>query len=119
MHASSLGGAAFVLIAFAGPAWSDALLPKDIQATFFTGQPFTASTPQKVKFKMVFTADHKATREPLGKVGTAGEGKWKLSNDGFCTSWKDNRFNCYRLITSGENKWSVMQGTTAQAFWSK
>jgi hypothetical protein len=119
MRASIIGSAVLALVASNGPAWSDALLPKDIQATFFNGQPFTASTPQKVRFKMIFTADHKATREPLGSVGGAGEGKWKLSNDGFCTSWKGPRFNCYRLITSGENKWSVMQGTTPLAFWSK
>src|SRR5712691_7288858 len=32
------------------------LAPNDVQATFFNGQPFTASTPSGVKFKMVFNA---------------------------------------------------------------
>ena len=32
--------------AFIAPALAAALAPKEIQATFFTGQPFTASTPK-------------------------------------------------------------------------
>jgi hypothetical protein len=101
------------------PALADALKPAEIKATFFNGQPFTASTLANVKFKMVFTPDGKATREPMGKSGSKGDGTWKLSHDGFCTTWAGAKPNCYRLITSGENKWSVMQGTTARAYWSK
>ena len=41
--------AGFVLAAPAGR-----MAPKDIQDTFFNGQPFTAATPSNVKFKMVF-----------------------------------------------------------------
>jgi hypothetical protein len=33
--------------------------PRDIQATFFTGQPFTASTTSGTQFKMTFTPDVK------------------------------------------------------------
>ena len=40
-------------LAAAAPAGR--LAPKDIETTFFTGQPFTASTLSNVKFKMVFT----------------------------------------------------------------
>ena len=72
------------------------LAPNDIQATFFTGQPFTASTTN-IKYKMVFTADGKMTREPIGSGGSKGEGTWKLSKDGFCTTWKGSTAaNCYR-----------------------
>jgi hypothetical protein len=96
------------------------LAPKDIQATFFTGQPFTAATPSNVKFKMVFTADGKVMREPVSKTGGAkGEGTWKLTNDGFCTTWKGSKANCFRVITAGDNKWSVMKGTTVVATWTK
>ncbi len=95
-----------------------AMLPKEIKDTFFNGKPFTASTLQKVRYKMVFTTDGKVTREPLGKAGAAGEGTWKLSGDGFCTAWKGAKQNCFRLV-AGEGKWSVMTGTTAQAYWTK
>ena len=95
------------------------LSPKEIQATFFTGEPFTAATPANVKFKMVFTPDGKMTREPLSKSGAKFEGTWKLSQDGFCSTWKGSKQNCYRVQTSGENKWAVIVSTQAVAYWSK
>ena len=77
-----------VFSAGAGVAVAAPLAPADVQSTFFNGQPFTSSTPQNIKFTMVFTADGKMTREPLGKSGVKGEGTWKLSKDGFGTTWK-------------------------------
>jgi len=64
------------------------LSPKEIQAEFCNGQPFTSSTPSNTKFTMVFKVDGKVTRKPQGKTGVGGEGTWKLSKDGFCTTWK-------------------------------
>src|SRR6266511_1635110 len=96
------------------------LAPKDIQAMFFTGQPFTVSTLLNVKFNMVFTADAKVMRELVNKTGGAkGEGTWKLNNDGFCTTWKGSKANCFRVLSAGDNKWSVMKGTTVVATWTK
>ena len=95
------------------------LAPKDIQATFFTGQPFTAATPANVKFKMLFTPEGKAARDPMGKTGSKAEGTWKLSTDGFCTAWSGGKPNCYTLVPSGQNKWSVMNGMNLAAIWSK
>jgi hypothetical protein len=95
------------------------LAPADIQTTFFNGQPFTASTTSNLKFKMTFTADGKAKRLPLGK-GTRGEGTWKLSKDGFCTTWGGQTIaNCFTVVSGGDNKWSVMRGSTIQAIWTK
>jgi hypothetical protein len=101
------------------PAAAAELPPNEIQSTFFTGQPFTSSTPANVKFKMVFTSDGKMTREPAAKSGAKGEGTWKLSKDGFCTTWKGSKANCFRIVTAGDNKWSVMKGTTVVATWTK
>jgi hypothetical protein len=100
------------------PVVAATLTPNEIQTTFFTGQPFTASATN-VKYKMVFSADGKMTREPVGTAGSKSEGTWKLSKDGFCTTWKGSKPNCYRLLTAGDNKWSVMQGATAVATWTK
>jgi hypothetical protein len=97
----------------------DKVAPKDIQSTFFTSQPFTASTPSKVKFQMVFTPDGKATREPAGKTGAKGEGTWKLTGDGFCTAWNNAKPNCYTLVSTANNKWSVMKGPALVAVWTK
>jgi hypothetical protein len=114
LFVAGVAGAAFI-----APALAAALAPKEIQATFFTGQPFTASTPKGVKYKMVFTANGKITREPAGRAGTKDEGTWKLSKDGFCTTWKGSKANCYTLVTLESNKWSVVKGTQAVASWSK
>jgi hypothetical protein len=95
------------------------LPPNEIQATFFNGQPFTSSTTSNIQFKMVFMPNGKMTREPLGKSGIKGEGTWKLSKDGFCTTWKGSKENCYGLVSSGNNKWSVVKGAAAMGTWSK
>jgi hypothetical protein len=94
------------------------LAPSDIQATFFNGQPFTATSPANVKFKMTFTADGKMKRHPMGK-GSKGEGTWTLSKGGFCTTWKGAKEHCFTVVGAGENKWSVLQGSTIMATWSK
>jgi len=118
MRASLTAGA--VIIAATGVALAASLAPNEIQTTFFNGQPFTAATLTNTKFKMVFTADGKMTREPAGKSGGAkSEGTWKLSKEGFCTTWKGSKANCFRIVSAGDNKWSVTKGTGVVATWSK
>jgi len=117
-----IAGAACALLACFGLACAapaGKLAPADIQSTFFTGMPFTSSTPQNIKYKMTFTADGKMTREPQGKAGVKGDGAWKLSKDGFCTTWKNSPQNCFTLVAAGDNKWSVMKGTSLVGTWSK
>src|SRR5262249_13016126 len=103
----------------AAPALAATLAPNEIQSSFFTGQAFTSSTPANIKFKMVFTPDGKMTREPVGTAGAKGEGTWKLSKEGFCTTWKGSKPNCFQIVTAGDNKWSVVKGTTGVATWTK
>ena len=95
------------------------LTPKEIQTEFFDGKPFTAATTSGTKFKLMFTADGKVTREPQDKAGSKGEGTWKLSKDGFCTSWREKSSTCYTLVNVDKNKWSVVKGATTVAVWSK
>ena len=102
---------------------AEPMVPRDIQATFFNGQPFTASTPSGSKFKMVFISDGQMTRESLTQSGTKTSGKWKLSASGFCTTWQHAKPNCFTVVSSGENKWSVRKiATTIEmtvAIWSR
>ena len=106
------------VVVVAAPVLAAVLAPAEIQSTFFTGQPFTASASGG-KFKMVFTADGKMSREPMGAGDAKSEGTWKLSKEGFCTTWKGSKANCYRVESSGENKWSVKKGSQVVATWSK
>jgi hypothetical protein len=113
---SALVTSALVTSALAAPPAK--LAPADIQSTFFTGQPFTASTPSNLKFKMTFMSDGKMKRVPIG-TGSKGEGTWKLSKEGFCTMWKGSKDRCFTVVSAGNNKWSVLQGSTIMATWSK
>jgi hypothetical protein len=121
MLARTLGVAAGVLLlGLTAASAATRLTPAEIQTTFFNGQPFTASTPSNIKFKMVFTPDGKTTREPVGKSGVKGEGTWKLSKDGFCTTWKGNKAsNCFTVVNTDPNKWSVIKGAATVAVWNK
>jgi hypothetical protein len=115
-----IAGAACALLSATGMAAPAGLVaPADIQTTFFDGKPFTSSTPQNIKYTMMFAADGKMTREPQGKTGVKGEGTWKLSKDGFCTTWKNSPANCFTLISAGDNKWSVLKGNSIIGTWSK
>lgn len=107
-------------LAAPGTGWTATkLAAADIQSTFFDGKPFTAATPSNIKFKMTFMPDGKVTREPVGKSGVKGEGTWKLSKDGFCTTWKNSKASCFTLAANGTNKWSVLRGPAVVATWSK
>src|SRR5262245_13428909 len=105
-----LAAAALFVATNNGSDAANRLSPKEIQAEFFNGAPFTSLTPSNTKFTMVFKADGKVTRKPQGTTGVGGEGTWKLSKDGFCTTWKGSKENCFTLVTAGEKKWSVMKG---------
>jgi hypothetical protein len=111
--------AALLLLTATGAAAADKMAPADIQSTFFNGQPFTASTLSNVKFKMTFMADGKMKRQPVG-TGPRGQGTWKLSKDGFCTTWNGSTLsNCFTVVSAGENKWSVLKGSSVAATWTK
>jgi hypothetical protein len=115
-----LAGVFLVCLGAASAAPAGKLAPNDIQSTFFNGQPFTSSTPsQAITYKMVFGTDGTMTREPQGKSGVKGEGNWKLSKDGFCTTWKNSPQNCFTLVSGADNKYSVMKGNTLVGIWSK
>ena len=105
-------------------AWAaEPMSSADIRATFFTGQPFTAASPSGAKFKMTFTPDGKMTRGPLERSGSKDAGTWKLNAKGFCTAWGHSAANCFTVLPSGENKWSVQKTATTiattVAVWSK
>ena len=123
MRALSASAVAIAVLAGLGTAPASAapatkLPPSEIQSTFFNGQPFTAATPANVKFKMTFMADGKMKREPVG-AGSKGAGTWTLSKDGFCTAWNGGKPSCFTVVSAGDNKWSILHGSTIMATWSK
>jgi hypothetical protein len=120
-HIASVVAGTAAAVVFATAVFADPvakLAPADIQSTFFTGQPFTAATPSNVKYKMTFSADGKMKRVPVGS-GSKGAGTWELSKDGFCTTWSGSKPSCFTIVAAGDNKWSVLKGSTILATWSK
>jgi hypothetical protein len=117
--AVTVGACSVQLLLSARAAFAAPMMPSDIQATFFNGQPFTASTPGGTKFKMIFTPDGTMIREPRGKSGAKSSGTWKLDTSGFCTTWKKAETKCYTIVPNGKNKWSVQKGSTTIAVWAK
>jgi hypothetical protein len=122
MRATSLVIAVLVLNASAAFS-GQPMAPNDIKATFFNGQPFTATSPSGTKFTMTFTPDGKMTRQALVQSGKTNVGIWKLNAKGFCTSWERAGSNCFSVVPSGENRWLVQKTgttiTTTIAVWSK
>jgi hypothetical protein len=114
-----LAGISVALLVTGAALAAQKLTPKEIQTAFFDGKPFTAATTSGTKFKMTFSADGKAVREPQDKAGSKGEGTWKLSKDGFCTAWQSKAAICYTLVNVDKNRWSVVKGATTIAVWSK
>ena len=114
-----LAGAAIAALVTGAALGASKLTPKEIQTEFFDGKPFTAATTSGTKFRLTFTPDGKMTREPQDKAGQKGEGTWKLSKDGFCTTWKGSPSNCYTIVKVEKNKWSVVKGAATVAVWSK
>jgi hypothetical protein len=118
MRAGPLAVAYMLFVAGAAFA-AEPMAPSDIQATFFNGQPFTASTPGGTQFKMTFTPDGKMIREPLAHTGYKNNGTWKLDAKGFCTTWQHAQRTCFNVIPNGENKWSIQKGASVIATWTK
>ena len=114
---------AVILLGVRAALTAEPMAPNEIKATFFNGQPFTALSPSGAKFKMTFTPDGKMNREALEQVGKGSAGTWKLNATGFCTTWEHAKPNCFTVIPSGENKWSVQKIATTiattVAVWSK
>ena len=108
---------AFAVILFGASAAlaAEPMAPSEIQATFFTRQPFTATTPSGTKFKMTFTPDGKMIHEPLAQPGNKSTGAWKLNVKGFCTTWSHAKSNCFTIVPGGENKWLVQRVATTIA----
>jgi hypothetical protein len=114
---------AVILLGASAALTAEPMAPNEIKATFFNGQPFTAVSPSGAKFKMIFAPDGKMTREALEQAGKGSAGTWKLNATGFCITWDHAKPNCFTVIPSGENKWSVQKIATTiattVAVWSK
>ncbi|MDQ0468927.1 hypothetical protein [Labrys wisconsinensis] len=94
------------------------LTPDQIKTTFVTGVPFTAETLAGKARTITLKADGSA--EVVSKGQKKGEtGKWRLSTDGYCSTWGKGTENCF-LIKKVGKKYAVMTAKKeVVAHWSK
>ena len=92
--------------------------PPEIKATFGTGTPFTATAPSGKVIMITLKPDGVAQAVPKGKKkGKAG--KWRLSDDGYCTAWEKAAENCYKIRQIGADYEVVNASNAIIAHWTK
>src|SRR3954468_6458228 len=75
---------------------ADFLTPDQIKATFITGVAFTAEAMGGKTKTITLNPDGSATLVAKGKK-TGQTGKWRLSTDGYCSTWNKGTENCYLI----------------------
>ena len=119
MKTNRLAASAFVMLGLASPALAaEFLTPDEIKAQFATGVPFTAETAGGAKKKLTLEPDGTAKSASAGqKAGQ--EGKWRVSKDGYCSTWGKDPENCYFIKKAGK-RFEVLDAKKAIiAHWSK
>ncbi len=99
-------------------AATTALSPDAIKATFGNGVPFSSTSPSGARYTLTLKPDGTAARAPKqSKAPTPG--KWRLSKDGYCSTWSSGKENCFTIQQNG-TKYSVLDshGKLA-AVWSR
>jgi hypothetical protein len=90
---------------FAGPLDKPAdekLTGEAIKATWFNGQPFTATAPDGSVYKFIFQPDGKASKVPTAKKAPAVAGFWRIIAEGYCVRWTGQvREKCFNIRNEG------------------
>jgi hypothetical protein len=82
------------------------LSPDEIKSVFANGKPFTAVSMGGKAYWLTLNADGSAMEIPkLKKSGKPG--KWRLSDEGYCTKWRVHEEHCYTVEKNG-NRYDVL-----------
>ena len=82
------------------------LTPDQIRTLFGTGKPFTATSVSGIKtYAFTFNPDGSAMERLKGaKKGVSG--KWRVSDNGYCTTWNGGTEHCY-TVDKGAKSYEV------------
>ena len=97
---------------------SHLLLPKEIRSDFGTGVPFAATTMSGKTIIITLTSDGTAQAIPAGKK-KGKNGKWRLSDNGYCTTWEKSTEHCYRIRQNGSGFDVLDAASVIVAHWAK
>ncbi len=105
--------AALALAGVVSPASAatNQLTPDEIQSTFANGKPFTAVSTSGDVFVLTFKPDGSALETLKGRR-KGSTGSWRVSDKGYCTTWRSNKEHCYTVVKVGA-KYAV-RGATGQ-----
>ena len=67
---------------------------------------------------MTFTPDGKMKRAPIGS-GRQGRRHLEAVEGRLLHHLEGRQANCFTVVSAGDNKWSVLKGSTIMATWSK
>ena len=94
------------------------LLPAEITSTFATGVPFAATAPSGKMIMLTLKPDGTAQATPKGKK-KGKRGKWRLSDDGYCTTWEKSSEHCYKIRQNGAGYDVLNISGIIVAHWAK
>src|SRR5262249_6348322 len=100
------------------PAYAaEFLTPDEIKTIFGTGAPFTTESASGKKKTLTLSPDGSAKVISKDKKATES-GTWRVSADGYCSTWGKSTENCY-LIKKVGKKFEVLTPKKALvARWS-
>lgn len=98
----------------AGAAWAAEIVPpQDLKRDWLDGRAVSTTGPRGGKSTFAFKSDGTLTRVG-GRAGGAGEGRWRLDDQGFCMTLGDaKRESCYLAIRAENGAIKVMRRAAA------
>jgi hypothetical protein len=114
---SILLAAAMIGAGSAAMAAGTALTPDQIKTTFATAKPFVATSAAGVAVTLTLKPDGSATALVKGS-NKADTGKWRLSDNGYCTQWGKKPEHCYTVQRDGAKYAVIDDSGKVAAHWS-
>jgi hypothetical protein len=92
--------------------------PAALGKTFFDATPITTTDARGRSSKLVFTPGGALTLTT--SAGRASEGKWRLSEEGFCMQVGEaKRESCYVVLKQNDGRYSAMKRSGQPFVWQK
>jgi hypothetical protein len=115
-----VGVAIFFVFASSARA-AEFLSPDEIKTTFATGVAFTATSASGETKRITLNPDGTATitSKAEKKKSASKSGKWRLSADGYCSTWGKGSENCYLIKPNGKKFDVLTAKKEVIAHWSK
>ncbi len=105
-------------LAVAAPAFAVELVqPADLGRSLFDAKPITTTDSKGRSSQLTFAPGGTLTRDRGGK---SSEGKWRLSDDGFCMQLgQAKRESCYIVLKQEDGRFSALKRAGEPFTWTR